>query len=790
VSFTIQRILGIAPVIVVGLLLAPAAGLAQVAKPDLVVNSLVSPPGDALPGDSFVVTASVKNNGTGSAGASVTKFFLVPAAGLRKNLKGVQTVGALIAGASAAPPATVTIYSDTIPGPYSLQACANRGDTEVVETNATDLSNCRTASGTITVHAVPDLVMKVVTEPPLQVPQGQGFQATYKVKNTGAVSAAASFVKFYLVPTVVGAQGFDLKLAHAEAVGQLGPGATFTNTLTLTVRAESLPGTYRLKACVKFPSVDNPPPDAVDSDDSDNCLTSLGTVEVTPQPDLVVTKVTVVGAPLTVNQDESLTIKVNVSNVGLLDAAASTLTFRLASIGLTPAKNFNLKGRLAVPPVPKGTIVKLIATPSVDEETTPAAYIVSACVDTDKSVNTWGTVQESSESNNCTPATDPLTVQGLQLSPADLAVIALTPPPATRLPGETFSVTATVKNSDSATGASPDPTTTKFYLVNAVVNPTTSKNLKGVQLVGSIPKGGVDATPVTVEVYADTVPGNYFLQACADGAKELHENNEADNCLTSPSPITVSPVPDLVMTAIGNPPPTIVAGKSFPAATTYSVTNAGGVAALASTAKFSLVSSVVGAIPISLKGTVPEDLALPALNPGQVFNHAAPLKVRPDTPPGSYTLLGCADSGKVVLESDEEDNCKASATTVQVTGLPDLIVSVNLAAASVTVPKGGTVPITVVVKNQGFANAPASTVKVSLVLAPGTAGPIETLLESPVPAVAVAGNQTVPVNATIPSTGVPAADYLVVACVDSAKLVSETTDDNNCGTSVGIIKVQ
>ena len=49
---------------------------------------------------------------------------------------------------------------------------------------------------------------------------------------------------------------------------------------------------------------------------------------------------------------------------------------------------------------------------------------------------------------------------------------------------------------------------------------------------------------------------------------------------------------------------------------------------------------------------------MPALVPAQVFNHAASLKVRANTPPGSYTLLGCADSGKVVFESDEDDNCK------------------------------------------------------------------------------------------------------------------------------------
>ena len=44
--------------------------------------------------------------------------------------------------------------------------------------------------------------MTTISEPPSQVPQGQSFGATYKVTNTGAVSAPASVVKFSLVPTV------------------------------------------------------------------------------------------------------------------------------------------------------------------------------------------------------------------------------------------------------------------------------------------------------------------------------------------------------------------------------------------------------------------------------------------------------------------------------------------------------------------------------------------------------------------------------------------------------------
>ena len=93
-------------------------------------------------------------------------------------------------------------------------------------------------------------------------------------------------VKFSLVPTVVGVPtGIDLKIAgFPEDVGSLGPGATFANTLPLTVRRGDRAGNVPHEGVRK---VRQPlDPNAVDGDDNDNCKTSLGTVEVTPQYDL------------------------------------------------------------------------------------------------------------------------------------------------------------------------------------------------------------------------------------------------------------------------------------------------------------------------------------------------------------------------------------------------------------------------------------------------------------------------------------------------------------------------
>ena len=170
---------------------------------------------------------------------------------------------------------------------------------------------------------MPNLAVTAISNPPSSVPQGQSWAppTTYTVTNTGTVPAGTSLVKFYLVATV-GTTKFDLKTADPEAVGALGPGATFTHGVTLTVKPETLPGTYFLQGCADSGKT------VTEISENDNCRTSAGTVQVTPLPDLIVQKVTLIGAPPSIPQGGDLTIAVAVRNNGLLDAPASTLTFR------------------------------------------------------------------------------------------------------------------------------------------------------------------------------------------------------------------------------------------------------------------------------------------------------------------------------------------------------------------------------------------------------------------------------------------------------------------------------
>lgn len=231
VSLLVERIVWFALSLAVGLLLLSPSTAFPKAKSDLVVTALTDPPATAVLGDSFTITATVTNQGSAAIGASLTKFFLLSTSGpTRKNLKGLQSISGLAPGASDGPDVTVAVYSDTAPGTYFLQACADgRGlIPEAVESN-----NCRTSVGSVTVLEQPDLVVTSLSDPPATAAQGEGFQVASTVKNVGVVSAGASNTRYFLVSTSSTAR---IDLNGTPDVQPLDPAQTSTDEASVTVR--------------------------------------------------------------------------------------------------------------------------------------------------------------------------------------------------------------------------------------------------------------------------------------------------------------------------------------------------------------------------------------------------------------------------------------------------------------------------------------------------------------------------------------------------------------------------
>lgn len=362
---------------------------------NLVVTSVTPPLTNAFPGDTFSVTALVQNKGTDPAPASTTSFILTNTkTGAKKNLKGGQSVPALAPGESQGPVATISVYSDTLPGIYTMQACAD-GAKAIAESSESD--NCANATGTLTVNAVPNLIVSSISNPPSAAALGGTFNATDQVKNTSSADAGATHTKFYLLSAADGKTRKDMK--GSQAVPQLIGGHTFSSPTSVTVRDDTVTGTYRLQACANATATDN----VTESSEDDNCLTSSGTIHITGKPDLTVTSVAIQNAPLTVVRGGAVTITTDLLNQGEGDAIAVTLKYFL--VDGSGAAVTNLNGTQAVSALRSGAGTSYKKTVTVFTSTPVGTYNVQACVDS------TDVVDEASETNNCLTTSTTVTVQ-------------------------------------------------------------------------------------------------------------------------------------------------------------------------------------------------------------------------------------------------------------------------------------------------------------------------------------------------------------------------------------------
>src|SRR5439155_513615 len=141
-------------------------------------------------------------------------------------------------------------------------------------------------------------------------------------------------------------------------------------------------------------------------------------------------------------------------------------------------------------------------------------------------------------------------------------------------------------------------------------------------------------------------------------------------------------LPDLTEASVTNPPATVLDGGTF--SITDTVQNTGSAAAAASTTRYYLSTTTSKSGARLLTGS----RAVPSLAPSATSSGTVTVTVSAGTAGGTYFLLACADDILVVPETNESNNCKASATQVTVSG-PDLLeTAVSNPPTSVTT--GGT----------------------------------------------------------------------------------------------------
>ena len=243
----------------------------------------------------------------------------------------------------------------------------------------------------------------------------------------------------------------------------------------------------------------------------------------------------------------------------------------------------------------------------------------------------------------------------------DLVATAVSDPPVTATQGQNIQVTSTIKNVGTVTATE---TITRYYLV--ATDGSGKLDLKGKPILPAIDPGNSFTEKDTVRVRLETVPGTYYLQACADSKKVLAERNENNNCVTSVKAIRVTPRPDLVVTSVAlkDPQPVTVALGGVISVEVV-VANQGPGPAAESQLRLFLIDSVAGTSK-DLKGHP----SVSALDPTKSKAVKGAVKVFSDTKLGTYTLRACADYGEVVAEIEEENNCAMATGTIKVTPVP------------------------------------------------------------------------------------------------------------------------
>lgn len=262
--------------------------------------------------------------------------------------------------------------------------------------------------------------------------------------------------------------------------------------------------------------------------------------------------------------------------------------------------------------------------------------------------------------------------------------------------------------------------------------------------------------------------------------------------------------PDLVETAVSDPPASAVIGSSFSA--TDTVANQGTADAGASLTRYyltlngtspvySLGSRSVGALTVGASDSGGATLNIPSAGGGPAMSE------------GSYRLLVCADRGSQITEGSEENNCIASAGSVALTG-PDLAESgvTVLNSPATVIAQTGTLQISDTVTNVGSAPAAASVTRFWL-STDAVKSANDAFIRNCTNGGLIPGRNIGSLNGGATSTGTtttsplcvrdaaglhpPATGtYSVIACADTTNLVGELREEDfNCAASTNTITV-
>jgi M6 family metalloprotease-like protein len=346
--------------------------------------------------------------------------------------------------------------------------------------------------------------------------------------------------------------------------------------------------------------------------------------------DLIISSLTV---PATGTPGSTMNISYTNKNNGPDAAPASTTKFYWSTNTMIDSGDTYLGSR-SIPALASGASSAGSITVTVPSSACSGTFYILAKADA------TNLTKETSENNNTKYKT-------INTGP-DL-IVSTVSSPATGGAGQNMVVTDTTKNSGVCkAGAS----TTKYYFSSDSIW-DEGDTLIGNRSVTSLAKGTLSSGSTLVTIPMGIAAGTYYLITKADANNTVVELSETNNNITK----SVVIGPDLTMSFMSAP---ISAGRGRTINISDTIKNIGGGSSIPSTIKFYLSTNTGYDAGDTLVGS----RVIPSLSASTSSSGSTSVILPIGIPTGVYYIIARSDADKVVAETNETNNNKSLAITI------------------------------------------------------------------------------------------------------------------------------
>lgn len=497
-------------------------------------------------GQTLAVSETVENIGVGAASSFQIGVYLSQDSNITPadELLGVRSVASLGPGEISFLASTLTVPASVPAGTWFVGAMADIGGTQF---ESDEFNNAGLAGQTLQVTQPPrpDLKMNSLLFTPNVVDAGQNVTFSESIVNQGLASASPFRIGIYLSEDDT--LTTDDHLVGFRSLGGLAIGEGSSVSAPLVIPASVGGGDFHVGAIADHEQ------SIVESDEGNNGILALGTIEVRVPPMPNLETVAVSFSPNAVLTGETISVVERIKNSGVIAANNVRVGVYLSSNDVVTTSDVSLGFRV-IANLPVGATDEALTQFTLPPGLSTGSYTLGVIADD------LNGILEPDEGDNLRVAPGLLDITGTPEPLADLLVESLSVSPLTVSRGSPLTVQSLVRNEGDLSSSQFQ---VRFYLsTDATIEATD--HLVGVRTIFQLGIDNASAQSFPYTLDAAMPVGTYHFGALCDDPSVILESDEDNNAYVFPTTVEVyippPPAPDLVIDALSFDPATIALG--------------------------------------------------------------------------------------------------------------------------------------------------------------------------------------------------------------------------------------